>query len=371
MTIVGLVNVKDVELLVAGRSEAIRWIIVRKFHRLTLGPGKIANSFTSSVDRMYGFPRNNPNLARPPIFDTLPGPGGDRRVTNAPWVPLIPFHQVLPYGLTIHRFFVQVDGRVRRESPPSIVSLLILTEAFFQTHDLVIGPESPHMHKHIKYTNTVVGRYANRLPVKEHLISPSRAPEIQASFTPLPNETPDVSLHGGQVGFDEKFWEPIPIPPSAGEVELFSDTELRTIESEVATATIFKYISEDGEQGYPGRLRVEALIGLLQPEASRSSGLGEFNLGSVLIVYRAKLLEEGKVTPINLTQVRPTLLNVPSRLSWCSTRATTWMPQLIRRQYRFMTINLQSKEQKPWRCIRICFQLAGSCHTTRVHHTTS
>lgn len=183
--------------------------------------------------------------------------------------------------------------------------MLILTETSFQTHDLVIGPESPHTHKHIKYTNTIIGRYANRLPVKQYLISPSRAPEIQAFFTPLPNETPSISLHGGQVGFDEKLWEPIPIPPSAGEVELFSDTELRTIRSEVATATFFKYISEDGEQGYPGRLRVEVLIGLLQPESACASDLGEFNLGSILIVYRAKLLEEGKVTPINLTQVRP------------------------------------------------------------------
>ena len=185
------------------------------------------------------------------------------------------------------------------------ISPLILTKALSQTHDLVIGPESPHLHKHIKYTNTIIGRYANRLLVKEYLISPSRAPDIRASFTPLPNETPTVSLHGGQIGFDEKVWEPISIPSGAGEIELFSDTELRTIESEVATATIFKYISEGGEQGYPGKLRVEALIGLLQPESSRASESGEFNLGSILIVYRAKLLEEGKVTPINLTQVRP------------------------------------------------------------------
>jgi aldose 1-epimerase len=147
------------------------------------------------------------------------------------------------------------------------------------------------------------------------LISSSRAQEIQASFTPLPNETPNVSLHGGQVGFDEKFWEPIHIPPDAGQVELFSDKELRTIESEVATATIFKYVSEDGEQGYPGRLRVEALIGLLQPESSHASELGEFSLGSIVIAYRAKLLEEGQVTPINLTQVRPIFLSTLCRLN--------------------------------------------------------
>ena len=130
------------------------------------------------------------------------------------------------------------------------------------------------------------------------------------SFTPLSNETPNVSLHGGQVGFDEKLWEPIPVPPSPGEVKLFGDKELSTIASEVATATVFKYISEDGEQGYPGKLRIEVLIGLLQPDSSRASDSGELNLGSVLIVYRAKLLEEGKVTPINLTHVRSVFPNV-------------------------------------------------------------
>ena len=253
----------------------------------------------------YGFPRNNPNLARTPIFDTIVGSRGDNLVTTATYVSPTPICKVLPYGLTIHRFFVQADGRVRRKSPPSIASPFILTEALFQTHDLVIGPESPHIHKDIKYTNSIIGRYANRIPAKEFLISPSRAPDIQASFTPLSNEASNISLHGGPVGFDEKFWEPIPIPPDAGQVELFSDSELRTIESEVATATIFKYTSEDGEQGYPGKLRVEVLIGLLQPESSRASDLGESILGSILIVYRAKLLEEGQVTPINLTQVRP------------------------------------------------------------------
>lgn len=152
--------------------------------------------------------------------------------------------------------------------------------------------------------------------MKELLVSSSRSPEIQTSFTPLPNETPNVSLHGGQVGFDEKLWESIPVPPSPGEVELFGDKELSTIASEVAAAAVFRYISEDGEQGYPGKLRVEALIGLLQPDSPRPADSGELNLGSVLIIYRAKLLEEGKVTPINLTQVRSVFPNTFSRMNW-------------------------------------------------------
>ena len=37
-----------------------------------------------------------------------------------------------------------------------------------QTHDIVIGPEAPEDHVVQKYTNTIVGRYANRIPVGTH-----------------------------------------------------------------------------------------------------------------------------------------------------------------------------------------------------------
>jgi len=192
--------------------------------------------------------------------------------------------EILPYGLTIHRLFVQADGR---------------------THDLVIGPESPTGHTELKYTNTIIGRYSNRVPVQEYHIASSRSSDIKASFTPASNESPSVSLHGGLEGFDEKFWEPVPFPPSPGEIELFGEKELKTLTSEIATAALFKTISEDGEQGYPGRLRVEALVGLIQPAAvhHRSIAQGEWNLGSIVLIYRAKLVDDKKiVTPINLCQ---------------------------------------------------------------------
>lgn len=190
--------------------------------------------------------------------------------------------EVLPYGLTIHRLFVQADGR---------------------THDLVIGPESPAGHNQLKYTNTIIGRYTNRVPVQEHLIVSSRSSDTTATFTPVPNESPSVSLHGGKDGFDEKFWEPIPFPPGPGDIQLFSDKELRTLAGEVATAALFKATSEDGEQGFPGRLRVEVLVGLAQPTVAHGATKGEWNLGSIILVYRAKLIDNEKtVTPINLTQ---------------------------------------------------------------------
>ena len=53
-----------------------------------------------------------------------------------------------------------------------------------QTHDLVIGPEVPHDHVGQKYTNSIVGRYANRVPVATHALERHG---IKSNFNPLPN----------------------------------------------------------------------------------------------------------------------------------------------------------------------------------------
>lgn len=40
----------------------------------------------------------------------------------------------------------------------------------YKTHDIVIGPEDPRGHITQKYTNTIIGRYANRIPIGTHSI---------------------------------------------------------------------------------------------------------------------------------------------------------------------------------------------------------
>ncbi|KAI0760986.1 galactose mutarotase-like protein [Trametes elegans] len=186
--------------------------------------------------------------------------------------------EVLPAGLTLHRLFVQAGGK---------------------THDILIGPEDPTGHITQKYTNTIIGRYANRLPVGSFAVGRNG---IHSVVSPKSNEAPTVSLHGGAKGFDAYPWEPLPDPSTA---ELFTPAEIATIQTRLPTSVIFRRISEDGEEGYPGRLLVETLVGLAQPEGApnqTAEGTKEWNLGSVLIVYRAKLLDENTVTPINLTQ---------------------------------------------------------------------
>lgn len=120
-------------------------------------------------------------------------------------------------------------------------------------------------------------------------------------------ERPLVSLHGGPKGFDSF---PFTLLGSASESTLFTKSELDTVAAEFpseASSNIWRLVSEDGDQGFPGKLTVEVLVGL--KEASDKGASSEsVPLGSVVIVYRAKV--EGKngekvVTPVNLTQVCP------------------------------------------------------------------
>jgi hypothetical protein len=48
----------------------------------------------------------------------------------------------------------------------------------------VIGPESPQDHVTQKYTNTIVGRYANRIPVGTHTLERNG---ITSNFTAVAN----------------------------------------------------------------------------------------------------------------------------------------------------------------------------------------
>lgn len=226
--------------------------------------------------------------------------------------------EILPHGLTFNRLYVQADGR---------------------THDLLVGPENPTDHLRQKYTNTVVGRYANRLPVSSHTLAKAG---VEATFAPRPNEAPTVSLHGGVQGWDSHFWEPVLSPYDA---KLFTPAEVATIESELAgqTSVIFRRYSEDGEEGFPGRLLCEVFVALVPPKGVAQEE--EHCLGSVVVIYRAQLEEANKVTPINLTQVcDPRFWRLGGVLRrFRSTGDSTWMRRSRRASRPSRTIALTSR----------------------------
>ena len=197
--------------------------------------------------------------------------------------------------------------------------IIPLIPPYLQTHDLVVGPEDPKGHLEQKYTNTIIGRYTNRIPVGTYSVSRNG---LTAQVSPLPNSdaTPTVSLHGGPNGFDQAEFEPIPLDALVGTASfspggvavssppgtLFTAAELNTFQSTLpqGSSALFRTISKDGDQGYPGTLLVEVVVGLLPPQAPPTSA-GEYHLGSIVFIYRAKLVDDGNkvITPINLTQV--------------------------------------------------------------------
>ena len=226
--------------------------------------------------------------------------------------------EVLPYGLTLHRLFVQADGKVRPLTRPLLRAHLNLS---FQTHDILIGPEAPSDHLVQKYTNTIIGRYANRVPAGAHTFTRNG---FTGTLNAASNESPTVSLHGGITGWDLQPWEPLPDPSAA---QLFTPAEISRLQADAPTSIIFRRESPDGEEGYPGRLLVEVLVRLAQPQGKPTEDGKLWKLGSVLLLYRAKLLDEGKVTPINVTQVRPVpRLHRASHAHASWTSSACWTP---------------------------------------------
>jgi aldose 1-epimerase len=119
------------------------------------------------------------------------------------------------------------------------------------------------------------------------------------------NESPTVSLHGGPRGFDAEAFEVLSGP---NQLTLFSNTEKDLLgKIDTNSYSLFKHISPDGDQGFPGELLLEVLVGVGPPSATQVAGpQDEVDLGSTVIVYRAKVTgKDGAkvVTPINITQV--------------------------------------------------------------------
>ena len=107
-----------------------------------------------------------------------------------------------------------------------------------------------------KYLGALVGRYANR-------IGGARFPLEGKEYPLAPNDGGVNHLHGGNVGFDKRVW---------------------TVEGQTANAVTLSLTSPDGEEGYPGTLKVSVTYTLKD--------------AALEIAYRA---ETDKTTICNLT----------------------------------------------------------------------
>ncbi|MBO2009391.1 aldose epimerase family protein [Hymenobacter negativus] len=125
--------------------------------------------------------------------------------------------------------------------------------------DDVNGYAGPAFRKANPYIGALIGRYGNRIKNGKFTID---GKAYQVGVNNGPN-----SLHGGKVGYDQKIWEAQPGTSADGQ------------------SLTLKYLSKDGEEGYPGNLQVTVVYTLTDSNALR-------------IDYTATT---DKTTPVNLT----------------------------------------------------------------------
>ena len=142
---------------------------------------------------------------------------------------------------------------------------LLMPDRHGELGDVVLGfdsvrdYQSPAFRAANPYIGALIGRYGNRIAGGKFTIA---GQPYQVSVNNGPN-----SLHGGQVGYDQKIWAATPGTSPDG-----------------PTLTLH-YLSKAGEEGYPGNLRITVVYTLADTNALR-------------IAYTATT---DHATPINLT----------------------------------------------------------------------
>ena len=143
----------------------------------------------------------------------------------------------------------------------AIITALRVPDRTGALGDVVLGYDSLAAYEASSpYFGAVVGRYGNRiakgrftLAGREHVLAVNNGPN---------------HLHGGLRGFDKVVWA------------------AETFQNDSATGITFRYVSKDGEEGYPGTLSVAVTYTLTDANAVR-------------IEYEAST---DAATPVNLTQ---------------------------------------------------------------------
>ena len=110
------------------------------------------------------------------------------------------------------------------------------------------------------YFGVIVGRYANRIANAAFTLD-------GAKYTLAKNDGPN-SLHGGVIGFNKQIWE------------------AKEFKNAKGVGVAFSYLSKDGEEGYPGNLKVKVSYTLTDEN-------------QLILDYEAAT---DKATPLNLSQ---------------------------------------------------------------------
>lgn len=125
--------------------------------------------------------------------------------------------------------------------------------------NIIVGPSIfDEYRQKPPYFGALIGRYGNRIGKAKF--------SLDDTVYQLNANNGENTLHGGNIGFDKKVWS----------------AEIRT---DTIPSIRLRYLSKDGEEGYPGNLSVEVIYSLMDDNALK-------------IEY---LATTDKATPVNLT----------------------------------------------------------------------
>jgi aldose 1-epimerase len=110
--------------------------------------------------------------------------------------------------------------------------------------DVVLGCDSvPDYQKQTAYFGALIGRYGNRIAKGQFV--------LDGKTYHLDINNPPNSLHGGTNGYDKVIWAAKPVPTDSG------------------PSLEMTYVSKDGEEGYPGTLKIKAVYKLTDDNSLR------------------------------------------------------------------------------------------------------
>ncbi|MBY0099167.1 aldose epimerase family protein [Mesobacillus maritimus] len=113
-----------------------------------------------------------------------------------------------------------------------IISKLIVPDQHGTKENVVLGFDTVEEYvKHSPYFGAVIGRVAGRISGAEF--------ELDGQVYKLAKNDGEHHLHGGNVGFDKVIW----------------NTEV--VEEDHSVSLVFTYLSMDGEEGYPGNVKLK------------------------------------------------------------------------------------------------------------------
>lgn len=147
-------------------------------------------------------------------------------------------------GRTAHLFTLtnEQGTEIKITNYGGIITSLKVADKNGEMEDVVLGFDDldGYLQEGVPYFGAIIGRYGNRIADAQFELD---GETYQLAANDGPNH-----LHGGEQGFDKRLWD------------------AESFENEDGSGVRLQYLSEDGEEGYPGNLSVEVIYTLTEDD---------------------------------------------------------------------------------------------------------